>query len=219
MRKRIYQYMLLSLLTGFFSIPLYAQTAPDINKNKILSSASGLSPKVLDYAVNGYHWALAHGQVNNPNVLTIVDFSKPSSDKRLWVIDLRNNRTLMNTYTTHGSKSGDLYATQFSNRPGSDQSSLGVFKTLNVYGGKHGMSERLQGLEPGINNNALQRAIVVHPANYVTSSFIAAHHQAGRSWGCFAVDPAKSAELINFTKNGTVLFAYAPPESHDPVVA
>lgn len=220
MLKKIYPLITLLFCSFcFLTTDLYAGMTSFIDEGKILAHASGLSPRVLEHALNGYHWALTHGNVNNPTILTIVDFTKPSTDKRLWVIDLKSGKTLMNLHTTHGSGSGDLYATHFSNRPGSNQSSLGVYKTLNTYGGKHGLSVRLQGLEPGVNNNALSRAIVVHSANYATPSFIAAHHQAGRSWGCFAIDPAKSAQFINLTKNGTVLFAYAKPEDRDPIAA
>lgn len=186
---------------------------------KILENTDGLKKDVLDHALTAYHWAVSKGDVKNPNVLTIVDFSKPSYEKRMWVVDMNTGKELMSMYTTHGSNSGMTYATSFSNRPGSDQSSVGVFVTLNPYQGKHGLSERLKGLEPGINDNAYRRDIVIHPAWYATPSYISSAHRAGRSWGCFALDPAKSSKYVNLTKNGTVLYAYGKPEENDPVAA
>lgn len=214
-----------SLLTGLASISFLSLLMPfctafaflSSSENAILANAPGLSPHVLDHALHAYDWARVHTRINNPNILTIVDFSKPSTEKRLWVIDLRTDKTLMNLYTTHGSHSGGLYATQFSNRPGSEESSLGVYKTAGLYSGKHGLSERLQGLEPGVNSNAMSRAIVIHSAPYASPYFIASHHQAGRSWGCFAVSPSESNKLIHLTENGSVLYAYAKPEDHDVV--
>jgi hypothetical protein len=193
--------------------------AESIDQSQILRNTPGLSSDALKHAVNGYEWAVSKGRVNNPDILTIVDFTKPSYENRLWVIDLKRSKPIMSLKTTHGKNSGGVMATSFSNRGGSDESSLGVYTTMNAYSGKHGLSERLQGLEPGVNNNAYSRAIVVHPASYAAESYVNAYHQAGRSWGCFAVDPSKSSKLVNLTKNGTVLFAYAKPENHDPIVA
>lgn len=160
--------------------------------------------------------AVATGKVHNKKVLTIVDFSLPSNMKRMWVINPNTGQVLLNLHTAQGKGSGVKYATHFSNQPGSDTSSLGAYVTANVYSGKHGESERLVGLEKGINNNALSRAIVIHPANYVTPGFIKAQGRAGRSWGCFAVNPTKSKQLINLVQGGSVLFAYGPAENHDP---
>ncbi|MAZ38789.1 MAG: hypothetical protein CMF49_01620 [Legionellales bacterium] len=211
--------LILTILLLLTPISLFAASSPHINKQAILADSPDLQPVVLDYALNGYQWALTHGHVKNPDILTIVDFTKPSYEKRMWVIDLKNGKQLMKLRTTHGKNSGGTYATHFSNRPGTDASSLGVYEITNSYYGKHGLSARLAGLEPGINNNARSRAIVIHPASYVTPSYVARNHRAGRSWGCFGVDPAKSRKLVDLTKNGTVLFAYAKPEKHDPVVA
>lgn len=186
---------------------------------KILANTKGLKKDVLDHALTGYHWAISHGYVKNTEILTIVDFSKPSYQKRMWVVNVKSGKELMNLYTTHGKNSGMTNATEFSNRNGSKESSVGVYVTMNPYRGKHGLSVRLKGLEPGINNHAYERAIVVHPAWYATPSYISSRHRAGRSWGCFALDPAKSSKYVNLTKNGTVFYAYGKPEEHDPVVA
>lgn len=175
-----------------------------------------LNPKVLKQALKAYHWAIATGKVHNKKTLTIVDFTLPSNKKRLWVINPQTGQVLMNIYTAQGKNSGLKYATRFSNRPGSDESSLGAYVTANVYNGEHGESERVIGLEKGLNSNAYARAVVIHSAHYVTPSFIKREGRAGRSWGCFAVNPKKSKELISLVKNGSVIFAYAPSENHDP---
>ncbi|OGT26648.1 MAG: hypothetical protein A3I77_07410 [Gammaproteobacteria bacterium RIFCSPLOWO2_02_FULL_42_14] len=181
-------------------------------------SLRGLSPTALKYAVNAYHWALSHHAVRNNNVLTIVDFSKPSYQRRLWVINLETRRVLMKTYVAQGRNSGAVYATRFSNQPGSRESSLGIFTTGDEYSGAHGKSMRLNGLEAGINNNAYTREIVVHPAPYVTPQFIKQTGYAGRSWGCFALNPARIDQFMRLTHGGSVLFAYAAPEKQDPHV-
>lgn len=200
--------------------PAFANTtSPHIDEAKILVNAPGLSAKALHAAVKGYQWAMARHQVKHANILTVVDFTLPSSRKRLWVIDLANDRILMHIRTAQGKNSGLFYAKHFSNQPGSDKSSLGVYTTLNSYHGKHGLSLRLNGLEPGINSNAYRRAIVVHPAWYVSPQFVAAHGRTGRSWGCFALNPAKSKRFIELTKDGSVLFAYASAEPALPVAS
>lgn len=191
-----------------------APTTYHVNKNDFANQQ--LNPKALKQALRAYHWAVATGKVHNKKVLTIVDFTLPSDKKRLFVVNPNTGQVLMSLHTAQGKNSGLKYATHFSNKLGSDASSLGAYVTANVYDGKHGESERLIGLEKGINNNAMKRAVVIHPANYVTPGFIKAQDRAGRSWGCFAVNPQKSKQLINLVKGGSVLFAYAPAENHDP---
>lgn len=191
-------------------------TSTKINERKILANAPGLNPDALAYAVKGYQWAVKNRHVDKKHILTVVDFTKPSSDKRLWVINLHSSKILMNTLTTQGKNSGVTMATSFSNTNNSKKSSLGVFKTLNDYQGKHGLSMRLKGLEKGINDNAFDRAIVVHPANYATPSFVKKFDRTGRSWGCFAVNPAISKKLVKLTKGGSVIFAYSHQEKADP---
>jgi hypothetical protein len=192
--------------------------AMSINETEILKYAKGLNPKALHYAVMGYKSADQKNMVNNKKVLTVVDFSQPSNKKRLWVIDLNSSKVLLNTYTTHAKNSGLTMATSFSNKNRSIKSSLGTFKTLHPYTGKHGKSLRISGVEKGINDNALSRAIVVHPANYATKAFIQKYNRAGRSWGCFALDPAIVKTFINLTKNGSIIYAYAS-QSKPPKLA
>lgn len=173
------------------------------------------SPDALKFAINGYQWALKHNEVTNPNVLTVVDFNLPSYEKRLWIINLKNDSVIMHTYVAQGKNTGAIYAKRFSNRPESLESSPGIFTTGNEYIGEHGHSLRINGLEAGINNNAYEREIVIHPASYVTSAFIQANGYAGRSWGCFAVSPRLADKIIAKLKDGTVLFAYASTEKSD----
>ncbi|OGT45464.1 MAG: hypothetical protein A3E82_03465 [Gammaproteobacteria bacterium RIFCSPHIGHO2_12_FULL_38_11] len=178
----------------------------------------GLSPRLLTYAVNAYRWAVKNGSVKNTAVLTIVDFNRPSNEKRLWVIDLKNDRVLMHIHVAQGKNTGKLIAKHFSNQPGSYESSPGVYVTASVFQGEHGESLHVMGLEKGINSNAASRAIEIHPAWYVTPSFIEDHGYAGRSWGCFAVNPAQADKFIGYVKGGSVLFAYGYPEKDDPHV-
>jgi len=215
----MFRKILIFIVLSFISTIVLATTMPHINKQKIMAHNPGIKPDILNHALNGYSWAMKHGHVKNPNVLTIIDFTKPSYKKRMWVVDLRSGKQLMKLRTTHASRSGVTYATKFSNSPGSHKSSLGVYEITNPYHGKHGLSARVLGLEPGINSNASRRAIVIHPASYVTPGYVRRNHRAGRSWGCFGVDPAKSKKFVNLTKHGSILFAYAKPEEHDPVVA
>lgn len=176
------------------------------------------SPAALKSAINAYEWAITHGKVQNPNLLTVVDFTLPSYEKRMWIINVKKDLVLLNTYVAQGKNSGPIYATHFSNQPGSLTSSPGLFTTGTEYDGEHGHSLRLNGLEAGINNNALSRDIVIHPASYVTSEFIKANGYAGRSWGCFAVSPRYAGKIISTLKDGSVLFAYASTEKGDSLV-
>ncbi len=216
-RQLVTSLLLLPLL--FITTFAFANYIPEIDQQKILANARGLDPEALKYAVKGYEWAIANHRVNNKNILTIIDFTKPADAKRMWVINLKTSRVIMNTYTTQGKNSGGYYATRFSNQCRTDETSLGVYETLNTYDGKHGLSERLQGLEPGINNNALRRDIVVHPAWYATPSFVAENHGAGRSWGCFGISPNLSTRFIELTKDGSVIFAYANQERSDRYIS
>ncbi len=143
------------------------------------------------------------------NVLAIVDFSKPSSAKRLFVIDMDRQKILFETFVAHGQGSGNLNATKFSNTTDSHQSSLGFYLTTNTYQGKHGYSLRLRGMEKSINDNAENRAIVMHGADYVSEAVIRNTGRLGRSWGCPAVAPALNKPIIDAIKGGSVLYIHA----------
>ncbi|HVE44003.1 MAG TPA: murein L,D-transpeptidase catalytic domain family protein [Gammaproteobacteria bacterium] len=149
--------------------------------------------------------------LSHKQLLTVIDYSKPSSEKRLWVFDLKNGKTLFYTWVSHGKNSGGLNASSFSNSSGSLKSSFGVFVTDDEpYTGHNGYSLRLRGLEAGVNDNAYRRAVVVHGSWYVNSDIIQRYGQIGRSWGCPAVSSEIAPSLINTIKDDTVVFAYYP---------
>jgi len=173
------------------------------------SQASNIDTNVLRLSLIAYMNAEKRG-ISNKEILTVIDYSKPSSERRMWVFDLKHGRALYNTWVTHGKNSGAAYATSFSNNPGSLKSSFGVFVAAEPYFGKNGYSVRLRGLERGINDNAYERAIVIHGARYANPDIIRTYGQIGRSWGCPAVSESVSRPLINTIKGDSVVFAYYP---------
>jgi len=180
------------------------------NEMRVIESHTyGLNEKVLRLGLLAYMNVKKRGYATN-QLLTIVDYSLPSTAKRLWVFDMKNGKTLFNTWVSHGKNSGGIIPTSFSNHRGSLKSSLGVFITENAYVGGNGYSLRLKGLENGINDNAYQRSIVIHGARYVNPDTIRRYGQIGRSWGCLAVSTALSTSLINTIKENTVVVAYYP---------
>lgn len=177
-----------------------------------------LSPKVVELALKAYKYAETQGTVKK-DILTIVDYTKPSSEKRLYVIDLKTDQVLMNTFVAHGKNTGLLKSEKFSNKLNSNQTSLGVFVTKTTYVGHHGTSLQIQGLEKDINDNVFKRRVVVHSAPYVSDSFLKANGYMGRSSGCLAVRELDISKLINLTKEGSVIFSYAASEDQDPNLA
>jgi len=174
----------------------------------------GLSQQAFEYAIKGFNCLVKSGKVTNDKIISIIDFSQPSSKKRLFVIDLDNYAVLFNTYVAHGVNSGKASAEQFSNTPESNKSSLGFYETLNTYNGHNGYSLRLEGLESGINDNADSRAIVMHGAAYVDEALIRSQGYIGRSWGCPAVPEKLHKPIIDKIKNGTCLFIYSPDKNY-----
>ncbi len=170
---------------------------------------SGLSKEALQYAVKGYDKLVAEGAIENPDIITIADFSQSSRKKRLYVIDLKNFKLVQNTYVAHGRNSGVDYATKFSNKMESYQSSLGFYVTANTYAGKHGLSLRMQGVDENFNDRAFDRAVVVHGADYIGEHRLGSNYM-GRSFGCPAVPTQQAKKLINTIKDGTCLFIYHP---------
>lgn len=169
----------------------------------------GPRPEVLRLARRAYECGRLRGDFRQP-VLTIIDYSLPSTEPRLFVVDLDSGDVVFRELVAHGRGSGEDYAVAFSNQEGSKQSSLGLFRTAGTYMGGHGYSLRLVGLEPGVNDRAEERAIVMHAAPYATAEFAALHGRLGRSWGCPALDPAVCGAVIDRIKDGTALFAYYP---------
>jgi hypothetical protein len=170
---------------------------------------AGLSKQAFEYAMKGWDKLVEQGKLMNDSILSIVDFSQPSNKKRLYILDMKNYKVLHNTLVAHGKNSGYDMASSFSNTPNSLKSSPGFYLTENTYNGDNGYSLRLIGLERGINDNAYERTIVMHGADYIsneraTSGFV------GRSWGCPAVPRKEAVPIINRIKNGSCLFIYTP---------
>jgi len=170
----------------------------------------GLSQEAFNYGMQGYKDLVSNGTVSNNNILSIVDFSLPSSKKRLFIIDVMSGKLLFNTFVSHGRNSGEEMATQFSNDVNSFKSSLGFYVTGSTYSGEHGYSLRLEGKEAGINDNAYDRSIVMHAANYVNERVIKMKGFIGRSLGCPAIPPSLNKAIINTIKDGSCLFLFSP---------
>jgi hypothetical protein len=196
------------------------QLAQELSMSKaIIAQNPDLNKRMVILGTAGYGFAKKHSHVGNKKYLTLIDFTKPSNEKRLTVIDLDSYKSVLHINVAHGKHSGALYAKHFSNRPGSDETSLGVYVTQNTFIGEHGLSLHIKGIEMGINNNASRRAVEIHCAQYVSKEFIKRHHYAGRSWGCFAVSPVVCHKLAKMLAGGSVIFAYALPEEDDKNLA
>ena len=169
----------------------------------------GLSKQAFVEGIKGYKILLSQGKLNNDGIITIADFSLPSTQKRLFVIDLENYKLLFNTFVAHGRNSGKEYANRFSNSPRSHMSSLGFYVTQDTYYGENGLSLRLEGEEKGINDNAESRAIVIHPAAYVSESTVKSLGYLGRSYGCPAIPQKVAAPIIKTIKDGSCFFVYS----------
>jgi len=164
---------------------------------------------VLESALRAYGRARIEHRIRHPR-LTVIDYSLPSTAKRLWVVDLEKQKVLFHEWVAHGRNSGENEADSFSNALGTHMSSLGLFVTGETYLGGHGYSLRLDGLEAGLNDRARARDIVVHGASYVSPEFAARHGRLGRSWGCPALRPAVARPIIDAIKDGGAVFAYYP---------
>ncbi len=175
--------------------------------NEINLEYTGLSQAVFEKALTGYYNLKKSGKVSeDKSILSIADFDKNSTQKRLWIIDLDKKKLILNTWVAHGQRSGADKATRFSNSSDSFQSSIGFYLTAEVYRGQHGRSLRLDGMDEGFNSNARRRSIVVHGADYVSQGTINALGRLGRSQGCPAVPAELSNLVINTIEGKTVLF-------------
>jgi len=181
-----------------------------ISWQDMLVDSVGISAPAIRLAFEGYQMMKQQNQLNNDSLIAIIDFSKPSIEKRFYLLDLRNQRVVKNTLVAHGKNSGMLTAESFSNTIHSNQSSLGLYITQNTYQGKHGYSLRIQGMSKGLNDNAMKRAVVIHGADYVSKSFIERNGRLGRSYGCPALPIDDTQEVIDLIKNGACLFIYHP---------
>jgi hypothetical protein len=175
---------------------------------------AGLSKHAYDYAVMGYEKLASEGRLLNQSIIAIVDFSQPSSQKRLYVLDMKNYKVLFNTLVAHGRNSGKEWATYFSNKPASYKSSPGFYITGQTYSGSNGYSLKLNGVENGINDKAMKRAIVMHGANYVNESYIYSQGYIGRSQGCPAVPLRDARKIINTIRDGACLYIHTPDQHY-----
>jgi hypothetical protein len=205
------------------AMPLPVTAAMMINKSLSFSSLlyfnsglseSGLQFNVLDMAMKGFSKLRARGIAGTDSILTIIDFSKSSKEKRLYVVDLKNQEIAFNSVVSHGRNSGYEYARSFSNKPSSNKSSLGFYVTRGTYRGSNGYSLKLEGAETGINHMAMARAIVMHGADYANESVINSKGYLGRSLGCPAVPEQINKKIIDKIKEGNVLFVYYPDANY-----
>jgi len=176
---------------------------------------TGLARDVFDLAIKGLNKLETEGKLINATIVTIADYSQSSNKKRLYVIDLKNKKLLFNTYVAHGRNTGDEYAKSFSNVEGSYKSSLGFYITEHPIVGSHtGFSLLIDGVEKGFNDHAVQRAIIIHAAEYATENFIKKYGRLGRSYGCPSVPPELNKPIIDAIKGGTCLFLYNPNKDY-----
>lgn len=193
----------------------YIKTAPrpSAEINALLrEQAPTLNTAVINKISTTLKCANEHNVEHN-NILTVIDYSLPSSEKRLWVFDLKEKKLLFHTYVSHGINSGVLLTQFFSNKNNSKASSMGVYKTDKSYYGRHGLSLQLEGLDRGFNDNASRRAVVMHGGWYVDERFIKKYGRAGRSWGCPAVPDELSAPIINTIKDASLFVVYYPSDN------
>ncbi len=202
--------ILIGLVISFLGFSVYTQAKPSGElKSDIKSQSPELNPHILDLGLEAYNKAAKKGLAKK-HYLTIIDFTKPSDEKRMWVIDVDHHKTLFHTLVSHGKGTGMRWAKHFSNSFGSKESSLGLYQAGNSYIGHRGYSMRLIGLEKGFNNNVFARAVVMHPAWYVSDKMAKSLHRIGRSYGCTALSPKVSKPIIKTIKDGSLIFAYYP---------
>jgi hypothetical protein len=201
-------------------VGLAAGQAPckSVSDSKLMSAllrqAPGLKSNVLRLALDATTCAAQRGLVKRQDVLTVIDYSLPSTQPRLFTFDLAAKRLIFRELVAHGKNSGDVNTTRFSNASGSLATSIGLFVTADPYIGSNGYSLRLRGLEEGFNDMAWDRAIVMHGATYVSRAAIAALGRLGRSWGCPAVRKEIAKKMIDTLRGGSPVFAYYPEQEY-----
>jgi L,D-transpeptidase-like protein len=232
--SRILVTVALAILVCFLAVPLGAKTdkrgtpipesripesripnpeSRSVTLDRAVAIKSGVSADVLNLALGAVSCGIAAGDLQTPPTLTLIDYSLPSTTPRLWVFDLRTGKLLFNELVAHGRNSGDNMATRFSDAMESRETSIGLFRTADTYVGHNGYSLRLDGLEPGFNGNARERAIVMHGAPYVDAKVAQANGRLGRSWGCPALREAVARQVIDTVRGGGVIFSYYPDPS------
>ena len=175
-----------------------------------LNLQNEVSYKAFRQAYNGYQKLTV-----KKHVLTLIDFSKPSTEERMYVIDMKNEKVLFKTHVAHGKNSGGNYTTSFSNKMGSNQSSLGFFLTEKTYQGNNGYSLVINGLEKNINDKAKARAVVIHGADYANPRLAKSTGRLGRSFGCPALPRDVTKPIIDTIKDGSLIYAYCEKFNDD----
>ncbi|WP_285420205.1 murein L,D-transpeptidase catalytic domain family protein [Pseudomonas sp. efr-133-TYG-5] len=204
--------LLTATALGVLASPVFAAGgASPVLYTSLAHAAPELNPQALKGALNAMQCAINNGARQSRH-LAIIDYSQPSTERRLWIFDLAKKKLILRDLVAHGSNSGENFATQFSNREGSYQSSLGLFRTQESYEGSHGYSLRMDGLEPGFNDMARDRAIVIHAADYVNPLWSKRQGRIGRSQGCPAVRPQVAKRVIDSLKNGQYMFSWYPDQ-------
>jgi len=208
--------LLLTTLPLLFGPSLPAQPAPPPSASgtsamsaALLQAAPTIRPEALMAALSAWETLSSEGELCRP-ILTVIDYGLSSMTKRMWVFDLDSRRLLFHELVAHGRNSGDDLTQSFSNEEGSLMSSLGAFVTGTTYNGKNGYSLRLRGMDPGLNDHAEQRAIVMHGAPYVSDEVAQKLGRLGRSLGCPAIRPEIARSLIDEIRDGTLLYAWHP---------
>ena len=218
--QKFFTYLILPVFLLFFSVenaktgtkntdsalPLKADC---LQLYKEMNLDSVINYTAFEYAYAGYNRI----DVKNKEFMTLIDFSKPSTEERFYVFDMFNKKLVYATYVAHGKKSGEIYATSFSNKPGSHKSAPGFYITENTYQGRNGYSLALNGLEKGINDRARERSIVIHGAAYCDTSFNE-DGRLGRSFGCLAVPEDICEPIIDTIKDGTLLCVYTDDKNY-----
>ncbi|ELR69669.1 hypothetical protein C900_04894 [Fulvivirga imtechensis AK7] len=199
---------------------------PKSEKSELLTSFVESTYNLLKYegkkpdfelykrGIVGYLNLKKQNKLSNSKYLTLIDFRLSSNKKRMWVIDIKQNKVVYHSLVAHGRNTGNEFAKVFSNTPNSNSSSLGFYLTAETYYGKHGLSLRLDGMEPGFNNNARKRAVVMHSADYVDKSYTEAYGRIGRSFGCPSIPIDGHKELIGKLANNSCLFIYYPDKEY-----
>lgn len=227
MKYKILSLLAFLLLTSFSSLPTkhFEEKIIPNKEEKTLFRVDALYNQLktnsftlpsfdcFSIALEGFYKFKEKG-IFQKNLLTIIDFSQSSNSKRLWILDLDKNEVLLNTYVAHGRNTGDEFANHFSNKAESFQSSLGFYSTAEIYNGKHGSSLKLDGLQKGLNDNARERAVVMHGADYVSEKFIRNNKRLGRSLGCPAVPVELNDKIISMIKDKSCLFIYHPSKKN-----
>ena len=207
MPLRLFPWLTLLLALTTACTPSQLESVPEP-----VAGPEGIAPEVWAHALSAHDRATSLGYTSSQRVV-VIDYTIASSERRLWVVDVGTHEVLMHEYVAHAINSGGTYPYAFSNRDGSNQSSLGAFVTKGrPYIGIRGLSLRLEGLESGINDKAAARGIVFHGTPNVSEAR-AAQGKQGRTQGCPAVPIKSVRKLISLVRDGVVVFAWYPDKT------